>query len=123
MVGFTNKVNLSQGIVDTSPNDASLRKADASVSPYPPRPAVGSGCIILRTGLVMAVGLFLDTWSWSYCGLRWDRHRKLLEAQGKEDKSFCFSVLLLCSLPILPIFQIIWEELLSWEQGRTEEGE
>lgn len=48
---------------------------------------------------MIAVGLFLDTWS--YCGLRWDQHRKLgmlLGAQGKKDKSLCFSVLLSCSL-------------------------
>lgn len=46
----------------------------------------------------------------------------LLGAQGKE-KSRCFSILLSCSLiaTILPVFQTIWEELLSWEQERTEE--
>jgi hypothetical protein len=82
-----------------SPNDASLGKANSSGSPR--RPAVGNGCIILRTGVVMPVGLYLDTWSWSFCGLQWDQHRKLrmpLEAQGKKDKSLCFSHLLSCSL-------------------------
>lgn len=47
----------------------------------------------------------------------------LLGAQGKEEKSCCFSILLSCSLiaTILPVFQTIWEELLSWEQERTGE--
>lgn len=74
----------------------------------------------------MAVGLFLDTGSWSYCGLRWNQHRKLgmvLEAQGKEEKSLCFSALSLSSLiaTSTSYFTDHLGRVTVLEQGRTEE--
>lgn len=88
------------------------------------------------SSLKTSSGKWLD-WSGDGCGvvsgylgleLLWlrDQHRKgrcCLEHRGRRRNPFAslFFYHVLWLLSVLPVFQTIWEELLSWEQERTEE--